>query len=144
MKNPIENIRLSQEAKERLIILKRTIHMVQWNELCRWAFCISLADSKPPSDRKIITDSTVEMTWKTFGGSQHEIYFALLCIRCQQDRLELDDEILKNQFRLHLHRGIANMVGNPKLRTIENILELATKQHSHSITKYTDKSGINL
>jgi DNA sulfur modification protein DndE len=127
MKNPIENIRLSQQAKDRLITLKRTMGMTQWNELCRWAFCLSLSDPNTPTDRKIPSDSSVEMTWKTFGGPQHELYWALLRLRCQQDGLPLEDEVLKTQFRLHLHRGIAAMAGNPRLRTIESVIKLVTK-----------------
>ncbi len=130
MKNTIENIRLSQRAKDRLITLKRTMGMNQWNELCRWAFCLSLSDPNPPSPRKIPSDSTVEMTWKTFGGPQHELYWALLCFRCKQDGYPLEDEVLKAQFRLHLHRGIASMAGNPKLRTIESVIKLVRPNKS--------------
>src|SRR5687767_5953934 len=34
---PIAHIRLSQEAKERLIQLKRRTGLARWNTLCRWA-----------------------------------------------------------------------------------------------------------
>ena len=127
MSHPIENIRLSQRAKERLITLKRTAGLTQWNELCRWAFCLSLADPNPPAPRKVPSDSSVEMTWKTFGGKHQELYLSLLRLRCHEDGLPLDDETLRTQFRLHLHRGIAALAGNRKLRTIEALIAKASE-----------------
>ncbi len=127
MTHPIENIRLSERDKERLITLKRTLGLTQWNELCRWAFCMSLADPNPPTAKKIPSDSSIEMTWKTFGGQHHELYLALLSLRCHQDGLPLDDETLRTQFRLHINRGIAAMSGNPKLRSVEALIQQAIK-----------------
>lgn len=125
MTHPLENIRLTEQDKERLIILKRTLGLTQWNELCRWAFCISLAHPEPPTQLNLQVDSSVEMTWKTFGGAYHEIYLALLRQRVYQDGFPLDDGTLRTQFRLHLHRGIAAMFGNPRLRSVEALAQLA-------------------
>jgi DNA sulfur modification protein DndE len=103
----IEHVRVSQQAKEQLLKLKRNTGIKNWNVLCRWAFCMSLADSSAPKDSQIATDSSVEMTWKVFGGQYQDLYFALLKERCEKDGLGSSDEILINQFKLHLHRGIA-------------------------------------
>ena len=40
----LETVRLSQRGKEQLIKLKRVTGIKQWNVLCRWALCVSLAD----------------------------------------------------------------------------------------------------
>lgn len=130
MNHPLENIRLPEQDKERLIVLKRTLGLTQWNELCRWAFCLSLADPNAPTPKKLPADSSVEMAWKTFGGAQHEIYFALLRLRVHEDGLPLDDETLRTQFRLHLHRGIAAMYGNPKLRSVEALIQMVLQAPS--------------
>jgi DNA sulfur modification protein DndE len=44
MESPIERIKLSQTAKEQLFKLKRSTKIDQWNILCRWPFCHSLAE----------------------------------------------------------------------------------------------------
>ena len=45
MDNPIERVRISQTAEDRLVKLKRSTKIKQWNILCRWAFCRSLAET---------------------------------------------------------------------------------------------------
>ena len=37
----IDHIRLSQQAKDQLIKLKRVTGIEHWNVLCRWALCVS-------------------------------------------------------------------------------------------------------
>ncbi len=93
----IEHIRLSQQAKEQLVKLKRTTGIQNWNVLCRWAFCLSLAEPSVPTPAKIPADSTVEMTWRVFGGAHYELYFALLNERCRHDNLGTSD-VLANCF----------------------------------------------
>jgi DNA sulfur modification protein DndE len=117
----IEHIRLSQQAKEQLIKLKRVTGIKNWNVLSRWAFCTSLAEPTPPTIMKIPADSSVEMTWKVFSGEQSEIYLALLKARCLQDGLDISDETLTTQFRLHLHRGIGYLFADKKMRDISGL-----------------------
>lgn len=115
----IETVKVSQKAKDQLITLKRYTGIENWNVLCRWAFCKSLAEPTRPQDVDIVTDSSVEMTWKVFGGKHHELYYALLKARCKKDGLELSSENLSRQFKLHLHRGVSYLVAKtdelPKL-----------------------------
>ncbi len=120
---PVEHIRLSQQAKEHLIRLKTKTGIKQWNILCRWAFCISLAESSIPSPAKIPADSNVEMDWKTFGGAYSEIYSALLKERCKQDCLDLSEDALAEQFRLHLHRGIGYLFGDRSFKDISSLIK---------------------
>ncbi len=112
----IEHIRLSKQAREQLIRLKRHTGVEHWNVLCRWAFCRSLAEPSVPPPAKIPADSNVEMSWRVFGGRQHELYMALLKERCLRDDLGVDDETLAMQFRLHLHRGIAYLASDRSIR----------------------------
>jgi len=129
----IEHIRLSQQARDQLVRLKRNTGIQNWNVLCRWAFCLSLAESSVPSPAKIPADSSLEMTWKVFGGPHHDIYAALLRERCHRDGLGCSDEVLAAQFRLHLHRGIGYLAADRRLKNISDLLRrlpLGTPAHS--------------
>jgi DNA sulfur modification protein DndE len=121
----IEQIRLSQSAKDQLLRLKRRTGIKNWNVLCRWGFCRSLAEPTEPSPVPIPADSSVEMTWKTFAGAYDSTYMALLRARCHDQGIEMTDELINQQFRLHLHRGIAYLAGDKKLRNIEDLAQVA-------------------
>ena len=69
----IDIIRLSEKQKQQLIVLKRRTGIENWNVLCRWALCLSLADPTEPPKEDIPTDSNVEMTWKTLTGGESEV-----------------------------------------------------------------------
>jgi DNA sulfur modification protein DndE len=122
MEPPLYNIKLSQSAKDQLIKLKRVTKIEQWNILCRWAFCRSLAESTPPAVVPIPADSNLEMTWKVFGGEIGDILILALKQRCYRDGLGNEPETLAQQFRLHLHRGIGYLAGDSNLTTIEDLL----------------------
>ncbi len=101
----IEIIHISEKGKQQLLQLKRRSGIDQWNILCRWAFCSSIAEPSIPPFEEIPKDSNVEMTWKTFAG-QHEItYEALLKQRMIDDNLLIEDTPI--WFTVHLHRGIS-------------------------------------
>lgn len=121
----IKQIRLSAQAKEQLIRLKTRTGISQWNILCRWAFCLSLAELTPPTPIEIPADSNVEMSWPVFGGEHHELYLALLQERCVHDGLDAGPETLQRQFRLHLHRGIGYLATPNKVRGIGDLVQLA-------------------
>lgn len=121
----IEHIRLSQQAKDQLIKLKRVTGIEHWNVLCRWALCLSLAEQSVPPQSKIPADSNVEMSWKVFGGRYADLYLALMRERCVRDGLGTDPETVAQQFRLHLHRGISYLAGNKDLRKIDGLIALA-------------------
>ena len=123
---PIQHIRLSQHAKDQLVWLKRWTHIKNWNVLCRWAFCTSIAEPSVPPHADIPADSSVEMTWKVFGGPLHELYLGLLKERCDRDGLGMTDEALGTQFRLHLHRGISYLAADKSIRSIGALLRRAS------------------
>jgi DNA sulfur modification protein DndE len=121
----LDRIRFAQQAKDQLIRLKRSTGLQNWNTICRWAFCVSLADPSVPSAITITTDSTLEMEWKTFGGTHQEVYLALLKRRCVQDGFGTDPETLATQLRLHLHRGIGQLAANKHLDGVGGLFRLA-------------------
>lgn len=124
MSAPIEHIRLSQQARDQLIKLKRNTGIEHWNVLCRWAFCASLAESSVPPQIKIPADSSVEMTWKVFAGPCADVFLAVLKERCKTDGFECEPNTLATQLRLHLHRGIGYLVSNKSIKNISGLFAI--------------------
>ena len=118
----LDHIRLATQAKDELIKLKRATSIKNWNVLCRWALCASLADKTPLIAKEINTDSSVEMSWKVFGGEYQAIYLALLKQRCKQDGGEISPQTLAQQLKLHLHRGITILASDRTIRNIAGLL----------------------
>lgn len=120
----LERIRVSKQAKNSLLYLKRRTGIDQWNVLCRWAFCFSLAESKIPHNSVIVTDSNIEMGWRTFAGKYDTLFLALLKERCLVDGLPTDQQSLAEQFKLHLHRGISYLGTRGKIKNIKDLIQL--------------------
>jgi DNA sulfur modification protein DndE len=119
----IKQIKLSSQGKDQLVRLKSRTGIQQWNILCRWAFCVSLAEESPPSPVEIPADSNVEMTWTVFGGDYHEVYHALLKQRCLSDGVDIsDDSAVNRQFRLHLHRGLGYLSTPGRINSITDLV----------------------
>lgn len=114
----IEIVRISVKGKQQLTQLKRKTGIDQWNTLCRWALCTSLAEPSIPPEEEIPSDSTVQMTWKTFAGQHEIVYEALIRQRLLEDQLPLEDAQV--WFRIHLHRGISYL--SRKVDRIEKLL----------------------
>ena len=121
----LDTIKLSQQAKDQLVKLKRVTGIAQWNVLCRWGFCMSLSEPGVPPGVRIPADSNVEMTWRVFGGRHADIYAALLKVRIAQDGLPVDADTVAQQFRLHLHRGISYLAGDRSLKRLDDLIALA-------------------
>ncbi|MFE5602547.1 DNA sulfur modification protein DndE [Streptomyces coelicoflavus] len=118
----LENIRLATPSKDRLVWLKRTTGITQWNVLCRWALTLSLADASTPLVKDVVTDSNVEMSWKTFAGQYGDLYLALLKQRCVTDGLEPTDENVSKTLTIHLARGIGYLGAHKEMTTIEGLI----------------------
>lgn len=121
----VEHVKLSQQARDQLIALKRRTGIKNWNVLCRWALTTSLAEASEPPNAEIPADSSVEMTWKIFGGEHRDIYWALLKERYRRHDKQHTDEDLAYYFRLHLHRGIGYLFGDRSIQMIDNMISRA-------------------
>lgn len=122
----LEKIRVSKTARDQLVTIKRRTGIRQWNIACRWGLCVSLAEPTVPRQDKIAADSTVEMTWHTFAGEYENVYLALLKQRCIDDAIEPTEENVAELFKLHLHRGIGYLAGDPTLKSIEALVSKST------------------
>ena len=123
----VDAVRVDERAKTHLMTLKRRTGIKNWNVLCRWALCASLAEPSIPVDQEIGTLSNVEMSWSTFGGSTDDVYTAIMQARCEVDGISLTSDNLAKQFRLHLHRGITYLVGTEDTKTLSGLIELAVQ-----------------
>ena len=109
MQREIGDLKVSSQGKDQLTTLKRHTGLKNWNVLCRWALCMSLADASPPLIRDVVADSNVEMTWKTFTGRDEYAYLRLLM---QRNAIEdLYDNDLTKLFHIHVHRGLGILAG---------------------------------
>lgn len=109
---PIEHVYVSEKGKKQLIKLKAKTGIQQWNHLCRWALCLSLKERSVPPIEDIKTDSSIDMTWETFGGYHHPVYLSLIKTRLKKDNIPLDEDNIKLYFKIHLHRGISYLSQN--------------------------------
>ena len=139
----IEHIHLSRSAKDQLVRLRRVTGLTTWNVLCRWALCASLAENDPPAPKKIPADSNVEMSWRVFAGTDSDIYLSILRERCIRDRLPTDRNTLVEQFRLHLHRGIARLAAKKRITGIHDLVALAL-EHDHGSRPYSPTVGADI
>lgn len=124
----VKQIKLSNQAKEKLSRLKGKTGIKNWNVLCRWALCYSLKEDSIPTDIPIVQDSNVEMSWYTFGGEDSDLYEALVIAWCKSKELPLDHDIVAKYFKLHLERGISYLCGTNFIRSINDLLDLAIKE----------------
>ena len=123
----VDVVRVDERGKTQLTTLKRRTGVQNWNVLCRWALCTSLAEPSRPADQEVGPMSNVEMSWSTFGGPQADLYTALVLARCESDGLALTPDAVAKQFRLHLHRGLTYLVGTEDTRTLSGLVSLATR-----------------
>lgn len=122
--HPVETVRVDERGKSQLVTLKRRTGLKHWNVLCRWAFCVSIAEVSRPAAQDPGEMSNVEMTWQTFAGKNGDLFAAVLAARCERDRLGNDRETLAEQFRLHLQRGLTFLVAN-EARSVTGLASLA-------------------
>jgi len=112
MLHNIDSIRLSEKQKTQLSQLKRRTGVENWNVLCRWSLCMSLAESTIPPIEDIPSDSNVEMSWKVFGGEHEDVYLALLRQTYKNQSSYLNNITFYEFFKLHLNRGVSYYVSS--------------------------------
>jgi DNA sulfur modification protein DndE len=119
----LDSVRLSVRTRNQLSTLKRRTGIQNWNVLCRWAFCVSLAEPstpRPPEKGEV----GVELAWHTFGGEDSEIYIALAKQRGQMEGQELERASLNRLVRSHIERGVGYLVS--QAQSITDLVQLPT------------------
>jgi DNA sulfur modification protein DndE len=120
----IDNIRLGQQTRDQLIRLKRITGIENWNVLCRWALCMSLADRNPPPRIKASGEAAVDISWKTFAGEHADAYVALLTQRAHDESRPVNREVLSELARVHVTRGIGFLTARRQLNGIADLLDV--------------------
>lgn len=118
---PIKTIRIVETDRDLLARIKRHTGIKGFNTLCRWGFCMSLADTNPTTSDPLGVMSNLEIDWGVFAGAHEAVYWALLVQRVHEDGLPTDDETLTREFYRHLHRGLgllANISQKPSIRDL--------------------------
>lgn len=121
----IETVRIIEADKDLLVRLKRSTGIKNWNVLCRWAFCLSIANDDQPRVDPLGAQSNVEMSWRTFGGQYAEVYWALLMQRIAEQGGGTEMSDVEREFNRHLHRGIgalSNVAQRPTIRDIVSMV----------------------
>ena len=122
MMDKLDNIRISENAKAKLIRLKARTGIQNWNIICRWAFAVSIADKNKITAHKQSGWSNVEMTWRTFGGVYEDVYWALLVKSADDAGIGTELSDLAHHLHLHLERGLATL--ELRVRKLEDFAEL--------------------
>lgn len=123
----VKQVKLSQTAKDQLSRLKGKTGIKNWNVLCRWALCYSLSEKTIPTDVKINYEDGIEMSWLTFCGEYYEVYESLIKNWCIEMRLPTDNETMVKYFHLNLERGISHLSGTGFIKSIDDLVGLATR-----------------
>lgn len=124
----VRQVKVSEVSKDRLARLKGKTGIKNWNTLCRWAFCYSLAEGSVPTDVDQGPDSNVEMGWHTFTGEAGAAYDVAMIQWCLENEIEVTDANLTKYFKLHLERGIAHLSGTNLIKTVDDLLSIAWRE----------------
>lgn len=120
------DVRLSEQSKDQLIRLKRLTGIKNWNILCRWALCISMAEGDAPSEAYESNESAIEIRWDVFGGEWQSLYYTILAYECNKTDIEVNDRNIGRLARLHIHRGINILINRYKISSLEDLIRLAS------------------
>ena len=99
----LTRLRVGEEASQRLSHLKGRTGLTP-NILCRIGFCLSLTDPSVPDLADYMPDSDREIDRHTLTGPWDGLFVAMLRERCHRDGL--GEELLADQFRAHINRGV--------------------------------------
>lgn len=113
----INKIKLTKDTSERLKQLKARTGLTP-NILSRLGFCLSLNEPAIP-DPGQYPEEDREFNRYTLLGEWDDLYVALLKQRLAHDHLP--DDVLEDQFRAHLNRGVMSLGG-----LVKSVSDIAT------------------
>lgn len=126
IQSPIRRVRVSVEARDQLIRLKRFTGVQSWSVLCRWALLRSLREEHPPASPLSTGLSNIEMDWEVFAGPLGALPLLLVRKYNADHGLGTEDAVVAEQLNRHLHRGIATLAASgERIGSIEDLIRLA-------------------
>lgn len=117
----LNRLRVGKEVSDRLKHLRARTGLTP-NILCRLGFCLSLNDPTVPNPDDFPQDSEREIDRHTLTGSWDLFFVALLKERVHRDGLELNDEVLAQQFHAHVNRGVLLLY--KRVRNVGDLIHL--------------------
>ena len=106
----MDRIKLNAAARTQLVTLKRRTGIEHNNAICRHALCISLANPSIPPDENFVFNGGIEIDWRTLTGGQDALYHNLLVVRLMSEGSRVTEELIRQTFVLHVHRGLSYLV----------------------------------
>ncbi|WP_459199213.1 DNA sulfur modification protein DndE [Ralstonia pseudosolanacearum] len=106
----IERVRLTANAKNQLVSLKRRTGIEHNNVLCRHALCLSLANPSIPPEESLNFAGGLEIDWRTFTGGNEGIYHNVIITRLLRDQIQPTPNAVRQALILHVHRGLSYLV----------------------------------
>jgi len=127
MKPPIETVRLTNSARDKLIQLKRITGMEHWNSLCRWGFCLAISAGLQPTGKEASSDRcNVEMSWSTFAGEWSEVLAGITLMGWKSIQDRAPGMTIADYFNAMLDLGVAMLHKNVTQADQANIESLVT------------------
>ena len=106
----MDRIKLNAAARTQLVTLKRRTGIEHNNAICRHALCISLANPSIPPDENFVFNGGIEIDWRTLTSGQDALYHNLLVVRLMSEGSRVTEELIRQTFVLHVHRGLSYLV----------------------------------
>src|SRR5438270_4123417 len=119
----LSRIHVSKEVDQALRTLKARTSLTP-NLLCRFGFCLSLAEPGIPDPQLYADGQGREFNRYTLTGQWDLFFFSLLRERLVQDGLDVEAD-LEAQFKAHLSRGVLLLVR--RLRNLADISNLVVE-----------------
>jgi DNA sulfur modification protein DndE len=121
----LKRVRFCKEADSWLRTLKSRTGITP-NILCRLGYCLSLDELTLPNSTKYPEDSAREINRYTLLGEYDSVYEALLKQRLTDaGHADLTSELLDDQFRAHMNRGV--MLLAARMKVLGDLDELSSE-----------------
>ena len=91
----MDTVRLSQDQRNKLLKIRKNTGLKNWNVICRWALCFSLAEDTDPVTYIKGGKTGIEMDWDTFTCKDATVVSDTLLSYLGEDK-----------FYSHIQRGI--------------------------------------
>lgn len=127
MKPPAEHIRLSKQARDQLMALKRHTGVSTLNILCRWAYAVSISDPSPPPLARQVSEGGFDITWGVFAGEHAVVIEKTLLLRAYHDKTGSDSSCFIPLLRAHIQRGLSYLSADKKIRSIADLVGMVAK-----------------
>jgi DNA sulfur modification protein DndE len=128
MKAPLLHIRLSKQARDQLITLKRYTSVSTLNIICRWAYVVSLSDPTPPRPARQGMEGGFDISWGVFAGEHETAILKTALLRMQNDKRGNENVDCSDFFRSHIQRGLTYLASDKRIRSITDLASLAINQ----------------